>query len=199
MDNYEYIIASLPDIEPDKGPSQETATQIIDFVRDQLSEKDLAVADILTDSWDDEKLTEELYTKALASSNRFIKEFFGFDLQVRNAKVHSLNMALGRPIDKDIFMPIEEPEPELEATLDKVYSNPDILVKERAIDKLYWQKIEDLTIFDYFDLDAVLGFLAKLHIVQRWLVLDESTGRALFRKLTEDVQSTFKGVNYTEK
>ena len=112
MDNYEYIIASLPDIEPDKGPSQETATQIIDFVRDQLSEKDLAVADILTDSWDDEKLTEELYTKALASSNRFIKEFFGFDLQVRNAKVRSLNMALGRPIDEDIFMPIEEPEPE---------------------------------------------------------------------------------------
>ena len=198
MNNYEYIIASLPDFTPDKGPAAESPEEIIEFVHSQLEEKDLALAGILEDGWNGDKLNLEFYEQALAQKNRFLREYFAFDLAVRNAKVRHLNKALGRPEDTDIFLPIEEPDQELEATLDKIYEDTDILAKERAIDRLVWDRIDEITTFDYFDIDAILGFLAKLHIAQRWMVLDEESGRAMFRQLTQEVRSTFKGVNYEQ-
>lgn len=198
MNNYEYIIASLPDFTPDKGPAAESPEEIIEFVHSQLEEKDLVLASILEDGWNGDKLNLEFYEQALAQKNRFLREFFAFDLAVRNAKVRHLNKALGRPEDTDIFLPIEEPDQELEATLDKIYEDTDILAKERAIDRLVWDRIDEITTFDYFDIDAILGFLAKLHIAQRWMVLDEESGRAMFRQLTQEVRSTFKGVNYEQ-
>ena len=198
MNNYEYIIASLPDFTPDKGPAAESPEEIMEFIHSQLEEKDLALAGILEDGWNGDKLNLEFYEQALAQKNRFLREYFGFDLAVRNAKVRHLNKALGRPEGTDIFLPIEEPDQELEATLDKIYEDTDILAKERAIDRLVWEKIDEITTFDYFDIDAILGFLAKLHIAQRWMVLDEESGRAMFRQLTREVRSTFKGVNYEQ-
>lgn len=198
MNNYEYIIASLPDFTPDKGPAAESPEEIIEFVHSQLEEKDLALASILEDGWNGDKLNLAFYEQALAQKNRFLREYFAFDLAVRNAKVRHLNKALGRPEDTDIFLPIEEPDQELEATLDKIYEDTDILAKERAIDRLVWDRIDEITTFDYFDIDAILGFLAKLHIAQRWMVLDEESGRAMFRQLTQEVRSTFKGVNYEQ-
>ena len=198
MNNYEYIIASLPDFTPDKGPAAESPEEIMEFIHSQLEEKDLARAGILEDGWNGDKLNLEFYEQTLAQKNRFLREYFGFDLAVRNAKVRHLNKALGRPEGTDIFLPIEEPDQELEATLDKIYGDTDILAKERAIDRLVWEKIDEITTFDYFDIDAILGFLAKLHIAQRWMVLDEESGRAMFRQLTREVRSTFKGVNYEQ-
>ena len=198
MNNYEYIIASLPDFTPDKGPAAESPEEIMEFIHSQLEEKDLALAGILEDGWNGDKLNLEFYEQTLAQKNRFLREYFGFDLAVRNAKVRHLNKALGRPEGTDIFLPIEEPDQELEATLDKIYGDTDILAKERAIDRLVWEKIDEITTFDYFDIDAILGFLAKLHSAQRWMVLDEESGRAMFRQLTREVRSTFKGVNYEQ-
>ena len=43
---------------------------------------------------------------------------------------------------------------------------------------------------------AILGFLAKLKITDRWLKLDPATGRKLFRRFTEEVRATFKGVDF---
>ena len=61
------------------------------------------------------------------------------------------------------------------------------------------ENAEDLTTFHYFDIDAVLGYLAKLKIADRWIVLDEEKGRELFQQLVKEVKGTFKGVRYTEE
>ena len=45
----------------------------------------------------------------------------------------------------------------------------------------------------YFDINVILGFLCKLHIVSRWAMLDEQTGREMFRKLVDEVRGTFRG------
>ena len=44
----------------------------------------------------------------------------------------------------------------------------------------------------------MLAYVAKLHIVNRWLALDQEKGRELFRQLVSEVRGTFKGVKYTE-
>ena len=46
---------------------------------------------------------------------------------------------------------------------------------------------------------VALGYVAKLKIVDRWLSLDEETGRELFRRLVSEVKGTFRGVHYDDK
>ena len=40
--------------------------------------------------------------------------------------------------------------------------------------------------------------MAKMMIIRRWLILDEETGRAMFKRLVDEVRGTFKGVEYNE-
>ena len=206
MNNYEYIIASLPDITTgwkfgEKGPHD-----YIEEVISSCTEKDRKLIEFLMSGYLDENLNSEFYLKALTHKDKFIREYFRFDLNVRNAKVKYLNKALGRPADKDVLsFPEGTPEQVMEfiseefeeaAALDNVLGAGDILSRERGLDDLMWAKIDNLTLFNYFDIDVILGFIAKLNIVARWFKLDEQTGREMFKRLVDEVRGTFKGVEY---
>ena len=80
--------------------------------------------------------------------------------------------------------------------LENALNSADILSRERGLDDLMWAKIDNLTLFNYFDIDVILGFIAKLNIVARWFKLDEQTGREMFKRLVNEVRGTFKGVEY---
>ncbi len=207
MNNYEYIIASLPDLTTgwkfgEKGPED-----YIEEVISLCSAKDRKVIEFLLSGFESGNLDVSFYRKALGHENGFIRDYFLFDLNVRNAKVRYLNRALGRPADMDVMTLntedeenniVEDAEFEEAAVLDIVLGGNDILARERGMDDLVWDKICSLTTFSYFDLDAILGFMAKLNIVARWYRLDEQTGRDMFRRLVEEVRGTFKGVEYNE-
>ena len=135
----------------------------------------------------------EFYREAFSHRNAFLREYFRFDLNVRNAKVSYLNKALGRPAETDIFLRDGE-EFEEEAKTDAVLATDDILARERGIDDLMWEKIDNLTTFDYFDIEAILGFIAKLQIVMRWRRLDPQTGREMFSRLVNEVRGSYTGV-----
>ena len=206
MKNYEYIIASLPDITTgwkfgEKGPDD-----YIEEVTSACTEKDKALIEFLMSGYLDDNLNPEFYLKALTHKDKFIREYFRFDLNVRNAKVKYLNKALERPAAQDVLTFSEETsqyvldaagaEFEEAGDLEGILNTGDILTRERGIDDLMWSKISDLTTFNYFDIDAILGFIAKMNIVARWYKLDEQTGREMFKRLVDEVRGTFKGVEY---
>jgi len=206
MNNYEYIIAGLPDITTgwkfgEKGP-QDYIEEIISL----CSEKDKELIGFLMEGYKEENLDAGFYAKALTHTDRFISGYFKFDLNVRNAKVGYLNKALGRPSGKDMLVfPEDAPQAVLDAAaeefeeaadIETVLNSGDILSRERGIDDLFWEKISSLTTFNYFDIDAIMGFIAKMNIVARWFKLDEQTGREMFKKLVDEVRGTFKGVEY---
>ena len=206
MNNYEYIVASLPDITTgwkfgEKGP-QDYIEEIVSL----CSDKDRELIDFLMNGYMDENLNSDFYAKALTHKDRFISEYFRFDLNVRNAKVKYLNKALGRPSGKDVLSFPEDADQKVldaaseefeeSADLETVLNAGDILSRERGIDDLMWEKIDNLTTFNYFDIDAILGFITKLNIVARWYKLDEQTGREMFKRLVDEVRGTFKGVEY---
>ena len=194
MNNYEYLIASLPDISKEwKGSEEQSWENIIAEIKGLCSASDNKLVDALLEGYDDSKLCEEFYTKALASKNKFIRDYFTFDLNVRNAKVRYLNKALDRPAGTDIFMETVGEFVEGQK-LDCVLDTSDILSRERGIDDLMWEKIDEITTFDYFDIDAVLGFIAKLHIVSRWLKLDPESGKAMFTRLVDEVRGSYTGI-----
>lgn len=194
MNNYEYIIAGLPDIAPDwKGADAAGVEAIVQEIRELCLKEDNALIDVLIAGFDGANLDLEFYQKALKAKNSFIRDYFKFDLNVRNAKVRYLNRALERPADTDIFM---EAEGEFEEAqkLDAVLNQEDILSRERGMDDLMWSKIESITTFDYFDINVILGFIARLNIVARWLKLDPETGKQMFARLVEGVRGSYTGI-----
>lgn len=193
MDNYAYIIASLPVLNQEDHPQHFVAEEILAEIREQLSARDNSVLDLLLEGYDPDKLDAEFYRRALAHGNRFIREWFRFDLDLRNATVAFLNDSLGRPEGQDLVLLAEreaEEFPEEEA-VQQVLNRADLLQRERGLDDLRWQKVDELTAMDVFDLELILGFVAKLQIIDRWLKLDPESGRELFRKLVEDIRSTY--------
>ena len=206
MNNYEYIVASLPDITPGWKFGEKTPEDYIEEIVSLCSDKDRETIAFLMDGYRDDKLNAEFYSAALQHRNAFIRDYFLFDLNVRNAKVKYLNRALGRDADRDVLTFGEDAAPKvLEATekefeeaaaLEAVFAQSDILSRERGIDDLMWEKISQITTFNYFDINAVLGFITKMNIVARWYRLDEQTGREMFKKLVDEIRGTFKGVEY---
>lgn len=197
MKNYEYIIASLPALSQDwKFPQDRNFSSYVEEIKALADASDRKAIDALLSGYEDKNLNGGFYGKMLSSKDKFLKEYFAFDLQVRNGKARFLNKAFGRKEDQDtinIDTGIEFAEaPKLESAL----SETDLLRREKALDNLMWNKISEITTFDYFDIDAVLGFIAKMHIIDRWLSLDEQTGRQMFSKLVSEIRGTFKGVEY---
>ncbi len=194
MNNYEYIIASLPLLSKD-GKEMPDTDAILSEIREQLSAKDISTLDLLLSSFDPDKLDAEFYRKAAKDRNRFIREFFCLDLGIRNTKVEYLNSTLGRPEGTDIVIldpDGEDAEFEQKAEVEALLRTDDILGRERALDDFYWKTVDALTVLDYFDLDVVLAFVVKLKMVERWLRLDEATGRELFRKLVKEIKENTK-------
>ena len=122
-----------------------------------------------------------------------------------------LNRELGRPEEQDLILGNERQEDvqldidlyrfqpgefEEEARVETALSLGDLLSREKELDDITWDKVNALETFHYFDITAVLAYVAKLHIVNRWLALDEEKGRALFKQLVLEVKGTFKGVKF---
>ncbi|MBQ9193290.1 MAG: DUF2764 family protein [Bacteroidales bacterium] len=213
MSNFEYIISSLPYLTMDfKYAGQAGFNSVISDIKRDLDEKDQGLVEFLLKGFSDKELDADFYAAALKHRNRFLREYFRFDLNLRNAKVRYLNAQLGREPDQDL-MTGEDPEAEdvdidgfrfsggeFEEALkvDNILAEKDLVSREKGLDDILWDKIDNLAIFHYFDIEAVLAYIAKLHIVTRWLNLDEEVGRDVFRRLLKDVRGTYKGVKYSE-
>ena len=206
MKNYEYIVASLPDITTGSKFGEKGPEDYIEEIVSLCSDKDRKLIEFLMSGYLEENLNAGFYSEALTHKDAFIREYFRFDLNVRNAKVKYLNKALGRDAEKDVLLfgedtpqavlDVAAEEFEEAADLETILNTGDILSRERGIDDLMWEKIDSLTTFNYFDIDAILGFITKLNIVARWYRLDEQTGREMFKRLVDEVRGTFKGVEY---
>ena len=215
MSNFEYIISSLPYLTLDyKYEDGQGFYTVLEEIKGNLGEKDTETLDFLLDGFNAKKLDADFYALALKSPIAFIREYFRFDLNLRNAKVHYLNRVLGRPDDQDVVTGLgtgEEEDLDIDGyrftggefeedlKVQNALESASLLDREQSLDNVTWEKIDSLETFHYFDITAVLAYVAKLHIVDRWLALDEEKGRELFRKLVQEVRGTFKGVNYTEE
>ena len=197
MANYEYIIASLPSISKDwKFGEDKTLDTYIQWIKSQLSAKDVKTVDTLLDGYKEENLNKGFYEAALKDDNRFIRDYFSFDLGLRNLKARFLNEAFERPANQDTIN-LETGEFKEAARVSETLAGENILAREKGLDAIVWEKISELTTFNYFDLDALLGIIAKMRLIERWRALDDETGREMFQQLIKETTATFGGVSYT--
>ena len=71
------------------------------------------------------------------------------------------------------------PQPVIAAVNDET----NLVEKERKIDAIRWNQAEELSTFDYFDINALLAYLVKVNIVARWTRLDDKQGREMLHRL----------------
>jgi hypothetical protein len=55
--------------------------------------------------------------------------------------------------------------------------------REKKIDLLKWNWMEDNTFFNYFTIEKIFVFLMKLEMIERWISLDKEKGNEMFRQL----------------
>ena len=194
MDNYVYIVASLPDIAVSYEGAPFDYAAIREQIVEQLSEDDQKLVALLEEGFDENTLGAEFYKKAAESKNRFIREYFDFDGRLRNMKVAYLAKRLEKNGDA-YFVDMPEADFDERNQIQDILDNADFVLREQKMDELKWEKASDIARMDYFNMNAILAFLVKAKTVQRWAELDKAKGEEMFRKLVKEVRGTFEGIN----
>ena len=193
MDNYVYIVASLPELTAGFENTSFDYAATKESIVELLSEKDQKLVELFEEGFNEETLGADFYAKAAASKNRFIREYFYFDARLRNMKVAYLAKRLDKKGD-DYFVDMPEADFEERGKIQEILENADFVQREQKMDELKWEKANDIARMDYFNMNTVLAFLAKAKTVQRWAELDKAKGEEMFRKLVKEVRGTFEGI-----
>ncbi|OFX82779.1 MAG: hypothetical protein A2W99_14035 [Bacteroidetes bacterium GWF2_33_16] len=157
-------------------------------------------------SWEN-LLTELYFDYVLQTKNSFLKQWFEFNQNIKNiltginCRKFNLNperQLIGKSFitdsilkntSKDFGLDVEFP---VVIELLNITEKDNLLTRERDLDILRWKKIDELTLFEYFTIDVVLAFTIKLDIAYRWLLLDEETGRKIFKQIIIDLKKSFE-------
>jgi hypothetical protein len=70
-----------------------------------------------------------------------------------------------------------------------ILEDSDLASRERKIDLLKWNWLEENSFFNYFSIEKLFVFVEKLLMVERWAVLDKEKGQQLFRTLIGNLKS----------
>lgn len=154
-------------------------------------------------SWRDQ-LTSLFYQSAIRCSNVFVRRWFEFCLNINNVltaytcRKHGFDLGSSIVGDNEVAHLLRSSHsrdfgvgdffPQADAVL-RIAEETDLLDRERKIDLLKWEWIEENTVFEYFTIEAVAAYLMKLEIIERWLPLNKDEGAAIFRELIQSLKS----------
>lgn len=150
------------------------------------------------------------YEYVLQVKNDFLEQWFRFDRDLKNILTAINCRKYGYDTEKQLI-PVKH-ENEVYETLIKSSPKPDLLTdevpyidkilqiaeseidiseKEKALDNIKWKFLDEYTFFNYFTIEKILSFVIKLKMVERWIELDNETGKALFTKLINDIKMSY--------
>ena len=157
-------------------------------------------------SWGNQ-LTELYYLYVQTLNNEFICNWYDFEMGLTNiltafnCRKHEMEI-LGELIgDNELTAKLAKSNardfgisnefPKLEAIL-RAVEEDNILEKERKIDQLKWELLDEWTFFHYFTIEKIFAYILKMEMIERWLQLDKKTGEELFGKLLTNLESSYE-------
>jgi hypothetical protein len=183
-----------------QGILPEYMYEFVEIFRDEELSKNI------TKSWEN-LLTEMYYDYVLKTKNKFLKQWFEFNQNLNNILIgqncrtfdlEAKNQLIGDNFVTEAILKSNVKDFGLEVDLPYVSEiialadNENIMAREKGLDQLKWDKVEEITLFDYFTIEVILAYTIKLDIAYRWLELDEETGRQMFSKIIETLKSGFE-------
>ena len=78
------------------------------------------------------------------------------------------------------------------ADIVKIADETDPVEKEKRIDAFKWAWLDEHTFFEPFEITALIAFLARTELLDRWALLDPEQGRERFTQIIEDLRGEAK-------
>lgn len=153
------------------------------------------------------RLSSLYYAYAMKADNKFVSDWFKFNLTVNNllvaltARKYKMEVAPLIVGDTEVCEALRTSNArdfgladEVDAleTLIKVAETDELLEREKKLDRLRWDWMTDATFFDYFSIERLFVFLLQLQMIERWMNLDRETGQKLFRSLVDGLKDEVK-------
>jgi hypothetical protein len=165
-----------------------------------LEYRDAQQMDASSLKWEN-RLTELYYTWAMDCGNKLISKWFRFNLNLNNllnaydCRKYQIEI---EPVGEDeIAESIKKSNQRdfgLSGTLEeldifqRLAEESDLYEREKKIDLLKWQWLDEQTFFNYFSIERVFAYLIKLEIIERWVQLDTENGKKIFRELIDKLK-----------
>ena len=152
----------------------------------------------------EDRLAALYYAYAMKCKNKFVSAWFSFNLVINNVlvaltarkfKVDVAPLIVG---DTEVCEALRTSgardfglsgEVEWLDILVKISETEELVEREKKIDLLRWNWMEDAIFFDYFTIERIFAFLLKLEMIERWISLDKERGNQLFRSIIESLKN----------
>lgn len=164
-----------------------------------------SLADTQSDATQREnRLAALYYDYGMKAGNRFVRSWFEFNRNVNNvlvaltARKYKWDVAqsiVGESEICDALRTSGARDFGLSAEVDyieeviKAAETHDLVEREKRLDTLRWEWMEEQTFFDYFTVERLFVFLAQLEMVERWILLDKERGNRMFRSLIDSLKN----------
>lgn len=148
-------------------------------------------------------LYEAYYDELAASKCRFLREWGAFDRNLRNITAAVTARMASRPIDEvtvgsgDVVEQLVRSSaadfglrgelPYIDAVITAIADESNLVEKEHKIDLIRWNEAEELSVFDYFNINTILAYIVKVDIVARWSLLSPEKGREMLDRLMREL------------
>lgn len=147
------------------------------------------------------RLAEGYYSYIMANGSPFLKAFTEFNYNLKNLVAFTKGGDHGMEQEKFITGASEhaahlrnytgkslakDPEFEFFEEILSYSNNTSFAEEERKYDRLRWQRAEEMTFFEYFTIDSILGYLQQMKIIARWAPLDKASGEEKLRDIVNN-------------
>ena len=166
---------------------------LITFISDYYNnsgEEDFSLAE--------NRLAGLYYEYAMRCDNRFVAQWYEFNLTVNNilvaltARKYKLEIASVIVGDTEVCQALRTSnardfglsgEVDYMDQLMKISETEELLEREKKIDQMRWTWMENATFFNYFSVERLFVFLVQLEMIERWILLDKEKGNQQFRSI----------------
>ena len=146
----------------------------------------------------EDRLAALYYEYAMKCKNKFVSSWFAFNLTMNNilvaltARKFKMDIAPLIVGDTEVCEALRTSgardfgltgEVDFLDQLVKISETEELVEREKKIDQLRWNWMEEATFFNYFTVERLFVFLLQLEMIERWIFLDKEKGNQLFRSI----------------
>jgi hypothetical protein len=140
------------------------------------------------------------YEYAMKCGNKFVSSWFEFNLTINNiliafsARKYKWDVAQNVVGNTEVCEALRTSgardfglsgEVDCLEQLMKISEITELVEREKKLDSLRWNWMEEATFFDYFTVERIFAFLLQLEMIERWIALDKEKGNQLFRSIID--------------
>ena len=198
----EELLGIIEAARAEETPDRRYPRYMYDFVAQMESEESAAEG-----IFPEDRLAQLYYAHAMSQGNVFVERWFAFNLDLNNfltaitARRYNLDV---KPLivgDNEVAKALRTSNSRdfgLTGVMDgfeevmRISEIDNLVERERKLDVLKWEWMEENSFFDYFTVEKLFAFLVKIQIIERWITLDAVAGgemlRGMIRQLKEEVK-----------